>query len=552
MSDSLNWKLEQLEHAPLDGEPDYEAMWSRIEERRAKAQETQKAPVRRFARHRKKALVLAASVSLLAAIPVLAAVNGGWETLWNGRSSVHAIEQGFGERLNQTVTSGQIPITLNGVATDDRQMNLLLTVDAGTLPAYDAIEFEKRVLTDAKNKAETVQMQLRNDPAQGRMFGLASVQNKLGKAKQSFRLDLENLVFYQYRGTPVDLSPLKALGKRTALAGGPAASIEVTSAVREGNVYSVRYKLHVKDDDAWKANPHLTLVSGGQTIRETYAAVLPSEDPNVILRQSNFELSDAELQQARFELSALVETGRKEGAWHFAFDADGKKAAQAMYVGKLDPAAVANDSIMAFTNLVVTPLEIRLMYDEVRNSFPKEGTALVDYTSVKLLVDGRELDSGSGFWMTEDGGRYRRFELPEWYEQKDWGQLPMKAILSGKKVQERAPEDHLLTLARPSADKQTVTTELHGFPVTFTYYKEGSDLLVESSSSDPSFGGITQSYLNIGGERMYAELNPTPPGGNGTNRKTERYINVPSGDLKLNPFLFVWFDPDAKVELNLR
>lgn len=329
-------------------------------------------------------------------------------------------------------------------------------------------------------------------------------------------------------------------------------SVEMTSVIREGNILTVRYKRGGLDKEAsWKTNPHLVLTSGGEVIKEKYAAVLPSEEPNVIVRQSNYEITDADLQKSRFELSALEESGRKEGSWIFAFEADGKKAAQAMFAVKLNSADVANDSIMKFTELVITPLEIRLMYDESQD-FPEPGAPLINYESVKLLVDGREMDSGSGFWTTKDGRFYRRFELPQWYEEKDWDNVPMKVILSGKKVQERANKDQLLALAQPAAERKTVKTELHGISVEFTYYKEGKDLIVESSSSDPSFGGITQSYLDVNGEKKFPEMNPSPPGGNGTNHKIERYVNIPEGNLKLNPFLYQWFDPKAKVELNLR
>lgn len=553
MTKSMERNLERMERRPLDGEPDYEAMWNRIEKRLEEKNQLERASQRGISRHKKKALVLVASVSIMAAaLPVMAAVNGSWDSLWNGRSSLNAIEQGLGDRLNQTVTSGGIPLTLNGVATDDQRMNMLLTMNVFDLPTYDAIEFGRSELSEGEDKAEHIQVQLKQDQGQGRLFGLATVQNKLGEERKSYRLTLESLVFYQYRSFPMDLIPAESQGKKAALSSGPVTSVEMTSVIREGNVFTVQYKLgSVNKEAAWKANPHLVLISGGQVIKEKYTAVLPSEDPNVILRQSNFEISDTDLKESRFELSALEESGRKEGSWIFDFEADGKKAAQAMFAVKLDSADVANDSIMKFTELVITPLEIRLMYEEGQN-FPQPGVPLINYESVKLIVDGWEIDSGSGFWTTKDGRFYRRFELPQWYEQKDWGNVPMKVILSGKKVQEHANKDHLLALAQPAAERKTVKTELHGTSVELTYYKEGKDLIVESSSSDPLFGGITQSYLDINGERKFPEMNPNPPGGNGTNRKIERYVNIPEGDLKLNPFLYQWFDPKARVELNLR
>lgn len=94
------------------------------------------------------------------------------------------IEQGLGDRLNQTVTSGGVPITLNGVATDDQRMNMLLSMNVSDLPTYDAIAFGRSELSDGKDMQEHIQVQLKQDQSEGRLFGLATVQNKLGEEKK--------------------------------------------------------------------------------------------------------------------------------------------------------------------------------------------------------------------------------------------------------------------------------------------------------------------------------------------------------------------------------
>jgi hypothetical protein len=116
-----------------------------------------------------------------------------------------------------------------------------------------------------------------------------------------------------------------------------------------------------------------------------------------------------------------------------------------------------------------------------------------------------------------------------------------------KKVEERTAKDQLIKLTAPTSSKQTVATKLHQYTIDFTYYKEGKDLIVESTSSDPLFGGIVQTYIDQGGKRLFAEMNPTPPRGNGTNRKIERYTNISNGDLMLNPFLYLWSDPSQTI-----
>lgn len=549
----MDTHVEEMARQRLNGEPDYDSMWNRIEKRLADQNETGQSSGRRIARHKKKVIVAAASVYVLAALPVMAAVNGGWDSLWNGRSSTIAIEQGYGNRLDLTVTSGGIPFTLNGVATDDQRMNMLLTMNLPGVPEYDAIEFRTSELSEGSGGMEPVQVQLHYNADQDRLYGLASVQNTLGEEKKSYRLSLEDLVFYQYRNFPLDLIPADSQGKVAALSGLPVDSVKITSVIRQGNIFTVQYRLAgAENEDTWRADPQLVLTSGGEVIPSKSAAIYPSEDPNVIERQITYEIADSDLEQSRFAFSVLEESGKKEGSWSFDFEADGKKAAQGVYATKLNPADAANDSVMKFTELVITPLEVRLMYED-KSHFPKVDTPSIYYNSVKLVLDDQEVDSGTGYYhMTEDGRAYRRFEFPNWYEKKNWGNVPMKVILSGKKAVMRAEDDHLLTLTQPAADIKTLQTELNGAVVEFTYRKEGRDLIVESSSDNSSFGGIGQSYLLVNGERKIAEMKPTPPGGNGTNRKVERFVNVPEGDLELNPFWYSWLDPAASVELTIR
>lgn len=210
------------------------------------------------------------------------------------------------------------------------------------------------------------------------------------------------------------------------------------------------------------------------------------------------------------------------------------------------PAAVANDSIMDLKELVVTPLEVRLMYnDKLKTKSPDLES--VFYDTNQIVLNGKTIDGGS--LSTKKSGSYLRFQLPAW--SKDWSQAPMKLLLSDARVTKRSKAWHPLEI--PSDTKRTIETKLDQFPVTFTYYKEGEDLIVESYSTDPDFIDVSQTSVKRDGDVVYPKMNPTPPGGNGTSKKVDRYPGLLSkpGKLELSPGFYVFKDSSRKVELNI-
>ncbi|NEN81915.1 DUF4179 domain-containing protein [Paenibacillus elgii] len=527
--------------------PDFEAMWERIQTN-ANLQNASAAPrSRSLARSRKRLIPLAIAVSsVIVAAPVVAGVSMGWPVLFDRLGFTTAMESGLGNPLDITVTSAGATLALHGVVTDDQRLDVMFTFDVPSLPDYDAVEFEHQKLTNPQGKAMPLNGLIRKDTLPNRMIGLLETDNGLGNKREQLKLSLKNLVFYKYKDTELDAGPMllkdgDRVDSRTRFG-----TLQVVSAVRENGVLTLRYEIPISGPEDGTLNPGLFLKAGEKRVNSSYSATLPTEKSGIQLRQDIFRLSDSELKSAKLYFTYLDAIQTIAGTWDTSFEADGRKASQAMFRKPLDPAAVANDSIMDLKELVVTPLEVRLMYDDKLKTKSPDLES-VYYDTNQLVLNGKTINGGN--FSAEKSGWYLRFQLPEW--SKDWSQAPMKLLLSNARVTKRSKAWH--PLETPSDTKRTIETKLDQFPVTFTYYKEGEDLIVESYSTDPDFIVVSQTSVKKDGEVVYPPITPTPPGGNGTSRKVDRYPGLLSkpGKLELNPGFYHYKDSSRKVELTI-
>ncbi|WP_010499269.1 DUF4179 domain-containing protein [Paenibacillus elgii] len=527
--------------------PDFEAMWERIQTNTNLQNATAAPRSRSLVRSRKRLIPLAIAVSsVIVAAPVVAGVSMGWPVLFDRLGFTTAMESGLGNPLDITVTSAGATLALHGVVTDDQRLDVMFTFDVPSLPDYDAVEFEHQKLTNPQGEAMPLNGLIRKDTLPNRMIGLLETDNGLGNKREQLKLSLKNLVFYKYKDTELDASPMLLKDGDREDSRTRFGTLQVVSAVRENDVLTLRYEIPISGPEDGTLNPGLFLKVGEKRVGSSYSATLPTEKSGIQLRQDIFRLSDSELKSAKLYFTYLDAIQTIAGTWDTSFEADGRKASQAIFRKPLDPAAVANDSIMDLKELVVTPLEVRLMYnDKLKTKSPDLES--VFYDTNQLVLNGTTINGGN--WSTEKSGGYLRFQLPEW--SKDWSQATMKLLLSDARITRRSTAWHPLEI--PSDTKRTIETKLDQFPVTFTYYKEGEDLIVESYSTDPNFIVVNQTAVKQGGRVVYPQMNPTPPGGNGTSKKVDRYpglLSKPS-ELELSPGFYAFKDGSREAELTI-
>ena len=77
------------------------------------------------------------------------------------------------------------------------------------------------------------------------------------------------------------------------------------------------------------------------------------------------------------------------------------------------------------------------------------------------------------------------------------------SLIAKHRVDEHAGDKNPIRLTGISAEHQSLTSSIAGYPITWTYYMKDNNLYVESFSSDPTFGGVNQTYYLDGEDRNY-------------------------------------------------
>ncbi|WP_083536610.1 MULTISPECIES: DUF4179 domain-containing protein [unclassified Paenibacillus] len=556
MTNLKDWYVEELARKERPKLPDFDAMWERIQARVEASgagddtaqQPAFATPARRSVRKRMRLLPAAAAIStLLIAAPVVAGVTVGWPELFGRLGVTTAFNSGFGNPLKITMENEGVTVGLHGVVTDDNRLDVLFSATVPDMPDHDYVTFKTATLTDEKGRTGELQSLIRPGEEKGQLSGLLETENTLGWGNNSLVLTLGDLSFYRYTDNPLQVSPSRLRPGQTLATGTPYGSIAITSVERNGETVSVRYEIPVSPQATGQSHPHLFLKMGERRLTSSYAAVLPTDKPDIQFSQANFQLTEEEWEQASLHFSYLENIRTIKGTWGGAtFEVNDAKAREATYRKKLDSTIQEDNISMKLKALTVTPLQIRIDYEEERG---KPDFTQYDYRVKKLQVGERVIEGG--LWHDDKSGWHLRFESPEWY--KDWSNVPMKLLLSELVVQKRST-DLWMPLEQIDESRRTIEQTVDGFPVTFTYYRQGDDLVVESESPDDRFRGISQTAVNQGGERIYPPIEPMPPGGNGTNRRIQTYpgLLAKKGAIELSPGFYSYREPDITKEISLQ
>ncbi|MDF2670360.1 MAG: hypothetical protein K0R67_2666, partial [Paenibacillus sp.] len=245
-----------------------------------------------------------------------------------------------------------------------------------------------------------------------------------------------------------------------------------------------------------------------------------------------------------FHISYLEAAGRVEGKWTVPFKLETAIAKQNTYKKALTGQFADAGRSQHLAELVVTPSMIKV--NTIAEGFDDNWKELFTYGKHQLQV-GDQLIAG-GMFAEGEGFSYR-FEVPT--SLKLTGE-PMKMILSGLRIQKRGGMDYQVKLGSPSLAKQSVTTVMDGFEVRYTYYRDGNDLVVETSSDDANFGGIVQTVVLENGNKIDAyKREMQGPRWMSGNSSFERYAGLGEEDITIYPFTYSIYDPNAKLELPL-
>lgn len=526
---------------------DFDAMWLAIEREVSYRKSVPQGTLKPASSKRKLVPALVLSCFMFMAVPAFAGVAMNWNYIMGFVGIDNALNSGYGQRFQQSATSAGIAMNLNGVVTDGEKLKALVSFDPGEgLDRYDAYQIGSVGIADESGNTVPASSNLYFDQKRGKLLGMIESNDLLQKSEKKLTITAQQLILYNYKETP--LKTAFQTGDTITTGSPDYPEMHIESLTKEDDRLIVRYIVSATSPDPLRLDPHLIYGSGNGSRGEL--TVLPYDGEGLLIQQI-FQTAEVNQNETEsFRLSYLDQAETKDGKWSFTFKGDGKKASKAVYTKNLNNGEQLQEMAgIRLEKLIVSPQKITLNIEE-DNSMEQYKHGVVWYNSVTLAVGDKEIQGGFDL-IGSDPKRYQhayQFESSVWYE--DWSTVPMKLILGDARVTKRDTTQNWTPLKQPAELKQSLEVSVDKFLIHFTYYLDGKDLVVESWSDSPGFGGISQSMLSVNGNEVYPEMVSNGP--NYTGKKVERYKGG-SGfeNILWNPGFYNYYDSQKNVEVKL-
>lgn len=527
--------------------PDFDAMWSRLEVQLPDPG-TALIPVPPEAKKRgplRKAAAIGALAALLAAAPVVAAVANRWDTILSYREGVRsALEQGLGQSIEQSVTRENVTFTVHTAIVDDNRTVLLYSLTASDKNADGKMMFdmEKVEMTDDRGQPIEGRKSLFWDPDSRTWRGYFETEWTPETPSANAKLLIRNLQAL----LPVELDiPFRPLEEKTQVFD-----------IQQDGIGQVTVRPFVQNDSMMFAStiaftqpeakqwtfPQLGVYNGNTRVTEAGPGVFgtPDENGNYTAQQA-FRVSDLQRDQVAYKLLYTKETRRINADWTFDLQLDKRKMESGTIRRDLNIPLEDGGQRMTLTQMIMTPTQIRIKAShEKYERFP--------YCIYALEVNGTRLYGGIADAHTNPEETVFRFEIPPGVKVSTNSQI---AFLAEYQVLQHKDAKEPISLKRISGEKQTITTQVGGYPVIWTYYLKDGNLYVQSESKDPGFGGINQTYMRDGMKSIPANQVTANFSGDGNNQIIEMYPNFTGKEADLHIYWYYTDNPDKKLRVEL-
>lgn len=521
--------------------PDFDAMWNRLESRLPETDTPLlPVPVMRKRPPLRKAAAIGALTALLAAAPVVAAVANHWDTLLSNKEGVRAaLEQGLGQNLGQSLTRDNVTITVDTAVVDENRTGLLFSLNTRDKTPEEGYYFniEDVVLQDAGGKPVEGRKQLNWDPATKVWRGYYETEWVPSGTSSNAVLTFS------------DVKAISSVERELALR--PQEEREQTFDIHQDGIGQLTVKPFVQGDkillnstvtfdqpEAQKwAYPRIGVFRGETQVPESGAGISGKPDANGhYTGQQSFLRSELKQDEVSYKLLYEKEVKRVEADWAFNLKLDKRLMESGTVKCQLN-IPLENEGVkMTLTEMIRTPTQIRIKASNERYSrFP--------FKAYSLEIDGVVLSGGSVDSYTNPEETVFRFEIPSGVQVKDESII---TFVAKHERMERTDAKAPIPLREISGEKKSITTDVGGYSVLWTYYLKDGDLYVQSESADRGFSGVNQTYMLRGETRDPGKKIAYGFGG-GSNQATDVYPAFAGKDADVYIFWYYTEDPGKEL-----
>lgn len=536
--------------------PNFDSMWERIE------QETI-APInapmsnggQNMRRNWSKVAVVASLSVLLAAAPVYAAVHYDWDVMLRGRGGVQAaLAQNLGQQLEQSVTQDGVTLKLHTAIVDENRTVILFTLDVGKRLENESWNVNGMTLKGAKGNSSDGEFSYVLWDEKNQLYNGYFESDWTPKQDTvDVQLVVNNLQSYsaQELDLPLNINsaepqrfPIEQEGMRTI-------EIQPFTQGQEKLLFSSGIIFDQPEAKEW-AFPRIVAYKNGTHIDSLQGGTFgqPGENGEYTAQQY-FKADDISSGQLTYKLQFMKKERSIAGTLAFDLQLSKKQMESGTIKTALDLPLEEGEKGYTLEKMVVTPTQIRITVrsEEKYASFP--------YKKYDLEVAGRTLES-EGFWNSPEGEpevRILRFERPA--DLLITKETPITFVAKYKVTEhdndkntngEKTP----LLLTNISEEKQTLIQQIGGYPVKWTYYMQGSDLYVETGSDDTRFGGINQTHIGLGNERILGKPITVNFSGDGNNKAIDVYKDFKGTEASIYIFYYTTDAPDQETRVLLQ
>ncbi|QWU15007.1 protein of unknown function [Paenibacillus sophorae] len=547
LEDELMLRLNDDEQVPY---PDFGAMWERMDKTVPAGPEMRGTLAAPFVRKRKvKRIAVAATLgALLVAAPVYAAIHYDLGYLLNGKSGIQAaLEQNMGQTLERSVTREGITMTLRTAIVDDNRTVILYTLDAGFRPPEEFWNFKGFSLRDAEGnpiEAEVSNL-LRWDLSNKRYYGILETDWTPSQDNERVQLVAEELRKYSQQEQEIKLDPASQEPQSFTIGRDGMQKIKIQPFTQgpDKMMFASTVTFDRPEVKSWTF-PQIVAYRDGTEVKPLPGGTFGTPDGSGnYTSQQYFDPKAIPGGKTVFKLQYTRVERTVDGPWTFDLQLSKKQMQSGTIQTALNLPLEAGDSGSTLEKMVITPTQIRIVI-RTREKYQE-----IPYKKYSLEVGGKTLE-GPRYYSPMDPYRISlRIERP--LDLKVTADTPI--IFVGKhKVTVHEDKQTSFQLTGISDKKRTLETTIGGYPVTWTYYRQGADLYVETGSEDARFGGINQTYIMRGKERLLGKPLTANFTGDGNNKAIDVYKNFQGTEAEIHMFYYTIDDPEKVTRVTLR
>ncbi|MDC6269639.1 DUF4179 domain-containing protein [Lysinibacillus fusiformis] len=524
--------------------PDFEQMWSSIEQDELKITEGE--TIEKRPRRRKKFALVAGLAVALMATPVYAALNYDWSNILSYRAGIQsALAQGLGQTIEQSITKDGFTLTVHTAFIDDNRTFLLYSLkpDAtwdGNNIRFDQIGFEN----------------FEGDLIKGNY--VHQWNEDLGLFQGSFETDW--VAEDQLSDINFSIKNIYAIGdEEQSISYNPNDFNTQHFAIQKDGIDNVT--LQIFEQPEGKVMLHSAVTFTDSNMKDKWVRIKAVNDKNQPIQdvgtpvfgtpgatgeyfsQQIFSSESLRAKGTQFNLIYEHTLSITENTWSIDMNLSKEKLKKGSFKKVVNiPLENAPDGTVIH-EMKVTPTQVRLILKH------KEKYAHIPYKDYQLNIGGVPLDGGR--W-DEENDPYKtelRFELTG----VDVSSLVDKTMTLVAKHRVDIVDGDLqpIRLTDITEKPQSKTSMVGEYPITWTYYMKDNNLYIESFSSDPTFGGVTQTYYLDHKDRNYGM--PIFAGilGDNNNKRMDEYKNFKEKELDIYIYNYTTQQPDEELRIPL-